>query len=117
MSETELNEIWARWERSTAGEWVNLYTPDSVGPVVSYQWDGEEGSDDKQVVICATPELDDREADFDFIAHVHQDVFRLKGHIDTLEAWIEQLTAENQRLQRAQSLANMGGTRLPRSNE
>lgn len=83
MSETELNEIWARWEQATPDEWTSdgardsycIRAADRMNPAVAQ-------------TIILLPEftygLDAARDNADFIANAHQDIPRLKAHIDEL---------------------------------
>jgi len=60
-----IDEIRRRCEAATPGPWVDMSTRHEVGPIRSAETIAE---------ICRDPELDDREADRDFIAHAREDV-------------------------------------------
>jgi hypothetical protein len=94
MTPEQLAEIEARWKRSTDGEWISMYDDDRTGPVVAIQYDLD-GKEERSEEICVTPEADDRESDFDFIAHAHQDIPALIAEIGRLTASLQHIADGN----------------------
>lgn len=83
MDAKRLAEIQARYDAATPGPWVNM--SDGEGTFA-----GEIRDCNNFIEIADMPEMDDRPADFEFIAHAREDVPDLHAEVARLRealAW------------------------------
>lgn len=85
MTNDELNAIKARAAAATPGEWVNMGDGSFFGDIRTAE---------TFTLIAEMPELDDRTADFDFIAHARADVPALVEEVRRLRAFCQRLAQE-----------------------